>query len=107
MKRYLLAYNARSNSVPEEKHLTAFVKANRYISQWSYLFPGAFFFKSNAELDDIDSTLDDFFRPTKYVLAEIAAGGDRTEGILTEQIWDWLKANEEPIAQIEKKKSDD
>lgn len=94
MSAYIVSYDfATSSSIHVQ--LMAFVKANRYVTQWAHPFIGCFILKSEAGLPALVSSFAEFFGGnTLHVIAPLT--GQHVGGILPPYLWDWVNEPQTP-----------
>ena len=94
MKSYLFSYDLSGLDFTQA-NMQAFIANNRHIYSWSYIFPGSYFLKSNADFDDLWQSLNNFLGGKRFVVAQIQPGPETTNGSITVTIWHWLNARAE------------
>jgi hypothetical protein len=94
MASYILTYDV-STSFRIHDHLTAFVKANRHVTQWAQPFMGCFLLKSDTGILPLNASFAEFFGgKTLYMIAVV--NPEQTAGLLPQAIWTWFNQPDLP-----------
>jgi hypothetical protein len=98
--RFVIAYDASKLPVAEEV-LTAFIKNNKHVLQWSKIFPGAYLVKSESDARDITNSLDDLMVRCNFIVVKIfKTGGNNWNGRLPKDVWSWFAESVDDESQV-------
>lgn len=85
MANFILSYDLMTG-LKIQTQLSAFVKSNRNIDQWSQPFTGVFLIKSPQSLAVLADDFRNFFGETLFIIAPAA----KADGWLPGQFWTWF-----------------
>lgn len=91
MTKYILSYDFATAASLQDQ-LAAFVKANRYVTQWVQPYHGCYLLKSNVDLVTLATSFNEFFAGRVHIITPISPTA--TTGILPQYMWDWLNRPE-------------
>lgn len=92
--KLLLTFNTQS-TLAFTKQIAAFIASNKYVSQWSLVYPGCYFTKTNFPFRTTFESFKRFFSGHFFLLAVVGDDNEQIDGGIRKEIWDWFVASED------------